>query len=259
MRRLVFLVSLAAGISPPAFAQSSVVFDAATTIEVTGTADITADAVTINGTFTGDGTINGSPLPVTLVSFTAQLNSHGPGVLLEWVTVTEINNYGFFVQCRLDSHQSFQDVPNSFVAGHGTTIEQHRYSYIHSEGVAGQHAYRLKQIDLDGSVHYPQTAGLKISQSELVEEKPTEFSLSQNYPNPFNPGTSIRYGLPQKSAVHLAVFNTLGQQVVVLVNAEQEAGFHETRFDATGFSSGVYLYRLQVGNFVQTRKLLFLK
>ena len=88
---------------------------------------------------------------------------------------------------------------------------------------------------------------------------PEKFVLEQNYPNPFNPSTTIRYGLPQKSAVQLTIFNTLGQQVATIVQGEQEAGNHEVRFDGSNLSSGVYFYRLQAGEFVQTRKLLLLR
>jgi hypothetical protein len=91
------------------------------------------------------------------------------------------------------------------------------------------------------------------------EQLPSMYALSQNYPNPFNPSTTIRYGLPVRSHVTLAVFNTLGQQVGTLVHGEQEAGYHEAVFDATGVASGVYLYRLQAGSFVQTKRMLILK
>jgi hypothetical protein len=87
---------------------------------------------------------------------------------------------------------------------------------------------------------------------------PITFALEQNYPNPFNPTTTITYGLPHRSQVSLMVYNTLGQQVAQLVSGEQEAGYHEVRFDASGLSSGVYFYRLIAGEFVQTRKLLLL-
>jgi len=86
-----------------------------------------------------------------------------------------------------------------------------------------------------------------------------QFSLSQNYPNPFNPRTTIRYGLPQRSSVTLSVFNTLGQRIATLVQEAQEAGYHEVKFDGSSIASGVYFYRLQAGNFVQTRKLLLLR
>jgi hypothetical protein len=88
---------------------------------------------------------------------------------------------------------------------------------------------------------------------------PGEFRLDQNYPNPFNPSTTIRYGVPQKSIVQLRVFNILGQQVAQLVNREEEAGSHEVRFDASGLSSGVYFYKIQAGEFTQTKRFTLLK
>ena len=88
---------------------------------------------------------------------------------------------------------------------------------------------------------------------------PQTLRLDQNYPNPFNPSTTIRYGLPSRSHVTLTVFNTLGQQVATLVQGEQEAGFQEVQFEASGLASGVYLYRLTAGSFVETRKLVLVR
>ncbi len=88
---------------------------------------------------------------------------------------------------------------------------------------------------------------------------PGEVRLSQNYPNPFNPSTTIRYGLPERSIATLIVFNTLGQQVALLQNGEQNAGYHEVRFDGSGLSSGVYFYRLRTGDFVETKRFLLLR
>jgi hypothetical protein len=90
-------------------------------------------------------------------------------------------------------------------------------------------------------------------------ERPDGFILNQNYPNPFNPTTTIRYGLPQSSPVTLVVYNTLGQQVATLIEGEQKAGYHEVKFDASGLASGMYLYRIRAGDFVQTRKLLLVR
>jgi hypothetical protein len=98
--------------------------------------------------------------------------------------------------------------------------------------------------------------------SSSVSERegiPKEYALSQNYPNPFNPSTTIRYGLPQRSHVNLAVHNTLGQQVAQLVNGETEAGYHEVKFDASALPSGVYFYRLQAGSYVETHKLCLVR
>ncbi len=88
---------------------------------------------------------------------------------------------------------------------------------------------------------------------------PTMYQFFQNYPNPFNPSTTIRYGLSHTSIVRLSVFNTVGQQVAVLQNGEQKAGYHEVILNGDGLSSGVYFYRIQAGEFVQTRKLLLLR
>ncbi len=92
-----------------------------------------------------------------------------------------------------------------------------------------------------------------------VGELPVSFSLEQNYPNPFNPSTTIRYGVPARSYVALAVFNALGQQVASLVQGEREAGYHEVMLDASGLSSGVYFYRLTAGDFMETRRLVVTK
>jgi len=85
------------------------------------------------------------------------------------------------------------------------------------------------------------------------------FELGQNYPNPFNPSTVIRYALPLRTRTNVTVFNALGQVVKELVNEDEDAGYHEVRFDGTGLASGVYFYRLQAGSFVETKKLTLLK
>jgi hypothetical protein len=91
------------------------------------------------------------------------------------------------------------------------------------------------------------------------EHVPAQTLLHQNYPNPFNPSTIIRYELPKSSTVRLSVYDMLGREVSMLVNERKDAGVHEATFDASGLSSGVYLCRLQAGDFVQTRKLLLVR
>jgi hypothetical protein len=102
---------------------------------------------------------------------------------------------------------------------------------------------------------YPGT----VSDVEKTQLSPTVFKLEQNYPNPFNPSTTIQYDVPSRTHVVLMIYNILGQSVAELVNAEQNAGHYETRFDASALASGVYLYRLQAGSNVQTRKLIVVK
>ncbi|MFU8860410.1 MAG: T9SS type A sorting domain-containing protein, partial [Cyclonatronaceae bacterium] len=90
-------------------------------------------------------------------------------------------------------------------------------------------------------------------------DMPAEFILSQNYPNPFNPGTIIRFGLPEAAEVRLEVYDLAGRRVAVLIDGNRAAGWHTVNFDGSTLSSGVYMYRLSTGDFVQTRKLLLLK
>jgi probable HAF family extracellular repeat protein len=88
---------------------------------------------------------------------------------------------------------------------------------------------------------------------------PNSYNLAQNYPNPFNPVTTIRYSIPQRSSVALKVYDVLGNEVTTLVNEEKERGVYAVNFDASGLASGLYLYRLQAGSFVQTKKMIVLK
>jgi hypothetical protein len=88
---------------------------------------------------------------------------------------------------------------------------------------------------------------------------PEEYALFQNYPNPFNPVTSISYALPSASYVHLSVYNTIGQQMAVLVDGWQSAGNKSVNLDASNWSSGVYFYRLQAGDFKDMKKMILIK
>ena len=109
---------------------------------------------------------------------------------------------------------------------------------------------------------YQITLGYTEITTSLVAQREgpaTSYELSQNYPNPFNPSTTICYALPSRSHVTLAVFNTLGQQVAMIVQEEQGAGYHEVQFDASGLASGVYLYRLVAGEYIQTKKFVLVR
>jgi len=95
--------------------------------------------------------------------------------------------------------------------------------------------------------------------SSAPAAQPSTFALAQNFPNPFNPTTTIQFSLAREGRVSLAVYNLIGQRVMTLVDDTREPGAYAVRLDASRLASGVYLYRLEAGNLVATRKLVLLK
>jgi len=95
--------------------------------------------------------------------------------------------------------------------------------------------------------------------TDKSNDLPVKFSLEQNYPNPFNPSTKITYSITQKAHVSLSIYNSLGQEVSKLVSQDMTPGVYTSEWNAAGFASGVYYYRITAGNFAQTRKLILLK
>ncbi|MCS6990157.1 MAG: T9SS type A sorting domain-containing protein [Chloroherpetonaceae bacterium] len=185
-------------------------------------------------------------LPVELTSFGAQVLNDG--VRLSWTTASELNNAGFEVQ-RSTNQANWTTL--GFVRGAGTTTEAQSYSFLDASAT-GRVFYRLKQIDFDGQFEYSNVI-------EVNAGLPKTFALEQNYPNPFNPTTTIAYQLPTASDVSLKVYDMLGKEVTTLVNARQDAGAYSVNFNANNLASGLYFYRLQAGNFVQTRKMMLVK
>jgi photosystem II stability/assembly factor-like uncharacterized protein len=144
----------------------------------------------------------------------------------------------------------------------GSTWAQDPFtSYNELLGVSSLNAHSLMAFGHGGTILRTDNGGLTgIKNSPPFRSaSPAQVVLMQNYPNPFNPSTTIRYSLPHRTRVTLGVFNILGQQVALLQNGDQDAGFHEVRFDGSGLASGVYFYRIQAGDFVQTKKLALVK
>jgi hypothetical protein len=116
---------------------------------------------------------------------------------------------------------------------------------------------------------YAGTQGLGVWQRPLADivvavppstpETPEAFVLEQNYPNPFNPATAICFQLPVASGVRLVVYDLLGREVSILANERKPPGVHSVQFDATGLASGVYVYRLTAGDFVQARRMILVR
>jgi len=199
------------------------------------------------------------PLPVQLASFTARLAPNNL-VHLEWMTVSETNNYGFEVQKRLGTAGAFFTIDGSFIAGHGTTSEPHWYSYIDPTTSPGDWRYRLKQIDLDGRTSYSEPIEVTVPTGVHGNVVPTVFALEQNYPNPFNPETEIRFSVAVTGRATLEVFDVRGRKVASVFDSVAEAGKqYRTRFNAERLTSGVYFYKLVSGSSRATKKMLLVR
>jgi len=196
------------------------------------------------------GIVGYSVVPVELTSLSASINAKGVPTV-NWEVASELNNKGFIIE-RRTGETGWEE--KGFVKGRGTSQSPASYTFDDNTtgAVPGTISYRIKQIDFDG------TSAI-FGPVEVEFANPVEYSLGQNYPNPFNPVTRISYALPVKGMVKLEVFDATGQSKKVLVSGEKEAGWHYVDFDASGLTSGVYLYRITAGTFSETKKMLILK
>lgn len=94
---------------------------------------------------------------------------------------------------------------------------------------------------------------------EGEEELPLQYKLEQNYPNPFNPSTLIKFAVPERSKVLIKIYNITGEEIETLVNEEKDRGWYEIKFNKAGLSSGIYIYRMQAGSYVSTKKMMLVK
>ncbi len=197
-----------------------------------------------------------SVIPVELVNFRATVSNNT--VELNWETKSETNNRGFGIErnqkSKVKSHMEWESI--GFVEGKGTTTETQMYSFTDNNLKAGNYAYRLKQIDVDGAFIYSNEIEVNIT-------APNEFALYQNFPNPFNPVTKIRYSIPgnveTRCGVSLRVYDILGNEVSTLVDEFKEPGVYEVEFDASNLTSGVYVYRLKTDAYNDIKKMILLK
>ena len=191
-------------------------------------------------------------IPVEMAAFKAQVKKGA--VHLDWTTLTESNNYGFDIERKDASEQIWDKI--GFVKGFGTSQTAHSYRYVDLEPRTGTNYYRLRQIDLDGRASYSEEIKITI-------QLPDKLELGQNYPNPFNPETEISFQIPAGSQqyVTLAIYNLLGQKLKTLVAEQLEPGSYRMHWDGRdelgqNVVSGAYIYRLQWGEQVLTRKMI---
>ena len=131
---------------------------------------------------------------------------------------------------------------------------------ILSDFYEGQNFYwRVQAKNIGGLGPWSDASNFTVTSVVKEEEIPTEYSISQNYPNPFNPTTKLKIALPQRGLTKLIIYDLHGRIVQTLINKELEAGYYEINFNANNFQSGVYFYRIQSGDFSQTKKMILIK
>lgn len=186
-------------------------------------------------------------LPVEFIAFTGSVVDGN--VELDWQTGSETNNSGFDVMRSYDN-VTFTKIGS--VEGAGTTAVGREYSYTDRGVAPGKYWYAVRQVDLDGTVNSSNSIEIDVLQ-------PNGISLKQNYPNPFNPSTTIEFIIPVAQHVKIEVVDIMGKVVSVLLDGTADAGSNKVVFDASGFSSGVYFYRVTSEKYVKTLPMVFSK
>ena len=149
-------------------------------------------------------------------------------------------------------------ITNSVISSGGNTVSNTSNIFVSTVGEAfiGKTSNTLNQNQIGFWYVYQQTTVTDVKDEETI---PTVFKLEQNYPNPFNPSTAIKFAVPEKSNVLIQVYDILGSEVATLVNEEMDAGWYRKTFDANNYSSGVYLFRMEAGKFISTKKMILLR
>ena len=210
-------------------------------------ASVVDNGYQILGRYYATDILPANSIPVEMTTFAA--NYINNAVTLSWSTATETNNKGFEVE-RKSENTEWAKV--GFVNGFGTTTEKKEYTFTDKNLAVGKYSYRLKQVDFDGTFEYS-----KVVEVEVLA--PKVFALAQNYPNPFNPTTKINYSVPFDSKVTISIYSVTGELVKELVNDFVAAGSYSVDFNGSDLASGMYIYRMVAGDFVQTQKMMLMK
>ncbi len=204
-------------------------------------------------------------LPVELSEFTAE--QIGSTVLLKWTTESEIENLGFMLDRREDGTDWMNIADyrkNPELMGYGTTSNPHEYEFTDNFVQSSiTYHYRLADVSQQNIVQHHGSIEIKV-EAIAAAALPDNFVLYPAYPNPFNPVTTIRYDLPEPSDVKITVYNELGKVVAILKDSYESPGYNSVQWngrDANGqlVGGGVYLYRIEAGDYQKTMKMILLK
>ena len=187
-------------------------------------------------------------IPISLIGFTGE--AVDGQVVLSWSTGSEIDNHSFVIERSGSEQGDFVEIVQVPATGGVGTTE---YSYVDGSVQTGHtYFYRLVDVTIYGypTVHTDNVVSVTLTGN---------FRLAQNYPNPFNPATTIRFSVATSAQTSLKIYDMGGRLVNTLVNGSLDAGNHQVTWDASGLPSGMYVYRLTVGDQTASGKMMYLK
>ena len=176
-------------------------------------------------------------------------NSGSNEITLSWKDNSSIED-GFVIE-RKENPQTNFTVLDTLKGGN---------EYVDKNAEQTQtYTYRVKAYNDSLESQYSNEASLNPTGIKEEGEMPAMYSISQNYPNPFNPTTAIKFALPKSAVTKIIVYDIIGREIRTLINKELKGGYYEISFDASNLPSGVYFYRIQSGDFIQTKKMILMK
>ena len=244
-------------------------------VTLTGTIQESFGVTRINNITSYTINSHNNPLPVPHLLTTGEMGPLGDGVPAkeQWESVLVEFQNPEITNISADGASNFGEI--SVDDGSGPTrveLEDGNNSYQNGSGSPGTILVEVGGTfdELIGIMYYsfsnfklvPRKDDDFVNYTDVVDEHtiPSSYNLDQNYPNPFNPSTTIQYSIPEAGNVNISIYNILGQEVkTVLNNSSQSAGTYKVVFDASNMPSGIYIYRIQVNNFISTKKMILLK
>jgi hypothetical protein len=211
-----------------------------------------------------EGPVSGEPYTaIELKSFEAAYK--GGMVRMKWKTASETENMGFIIKravCSDDMTGIFEEVDsyleNDALLGAGTTSNNTTYMWFDKSVRPGvKYAYVLQDVDYDGHIRESDPVIVTIPENKVLSTDKFEFAAG--YPNPFNPYFVVPFEIFEATAVDIRVYDMQGKLVKVLADREFAPGTYNLLMDGAGLSSGMYLLRTRVENFVETQKMMLVK
>jgi len=199
-----------------------------------------------------------SSLPVTLTDFSAKVVSNG--VILNWITESEIENLGFIIEKRRQETGDWKQVAGYLtdkgLEGYGSTTEKHDYQFTDNAVQPGvTYAYRLGDVDYSGKVIWHKEVEVKVEDLKVGRD----FHLDEVYPNPFNAAFTIPLTLGKSSPVRITLCDLNGKVVKVITNGIKPAGEYRIAVDCRELSSGIYFLMTTIMNQNSAKKIVLIK